>query len=406
MNVVLCTQIITKDNLNFERNCILLKIKIIFILIALCLILSILRGALMKKLNVLHLINNLSSGGAENALINYLNYDNNNINYLFRLSNISKNNVLLLEKNVVDLNPEATRRYGLFTFLKILRIAKTLKPDVIHAHLFPSFYFAAIISLFVKSKFVVTEHSLSNSRRSKAFRFIEKLIYSRFHSIISVSDEVRHSLSQWLNDNKKLNHKVIPNGINVKQFIDPEDYDLKQELSFKEDDIVIMVIARLTREKNLFVPIESMIHLPFNYKLVLVGDGHQESFIRDKIRELNLETRVRILGFRKNISSLLHNADIFLLPSKEEGFGISVLEAVASNRRILLSNIPTFISLYKEINPTYFEVDSSIDLAVKIKLSLSTSPNYSLYDKLINKYDIKNSVKMINELYQDLTKNL
>lgn len=360
----------------------------------------------MKQLKVLHLINNLSSGGAENALINYLNYDNNNINYLFRLSNISKNNILLKQKNVIDLNPEATLRYGLLTFIKLYQQVKANKPDIIHAHLFASFYIAAILSLFVKTKFVVTEHSLSNSRRKLGFKTIEKFIYSRFHSIISVSEEVSGSLSKWLNQNNKINLVVIPNAINIKHFLNPEKYDLKEELSLNEKDIIIMVVARLTKEKNLMVAIKSMTYLPLNYKLVLIGEGPQKPLLKDKIKELGLDAQVTMMGFRANIASLLSNADIFLLPSSEEGFGISVLEAVASKRRILLSDIPTFINLYKEINPIYFKVDSPSDLAIKIQLSLSTIPNNILYDTFLNKYDISNTVMMMNRLYHDLLNNL
>jgi glycosyltransferase involved in cell wall biosynthesis len=360
----------------------------------------------MKQLKILHIINDLSSGGAENALINYLNYDNNNINYLFRLSNISKNNIELDQYKIIDLNPNPKKNYGFLTFIKLLKQVRVTQPDIVHAHLFPSFYYASIISLFVKSHYLVSEHSISNSRRKPGFQKIEKLIYSRFHSIISVSDEVKKSLSNWLNSDTQKNHVVIPNGINTDYFLNSKRHDLRSELLFSSEDIIIMVVARLTKEKNLLVAIESIKYLSSIHKLVLVGEGPQADHLNRKIKELSLYNQVKMIGFRSNIKSLLLNADIFLLPSYEEGFGISVLEAVACKRRILLSNIPTFRSLYEEINPTYFEVDSPKDLAYKIKLSLSTKPSDTLYSNFLKKYDITNTVLKINEFYNNELENL
>jgi glycosyltransferase involved in cell wall biosynthesis len=356
----------------------------------------------MKKIKILHLINNLSSGGAENALINFLNYDNNNINYLFRLSSISKNNVELKETSVIDLNPNSKSGLKVSTFLRLLKAIKAIQPDVIHAHLFPSFYLAAILSILFKAKFVVTEHSISNSRRKIGFRTVERIVYSRFDSIISVSDTVRDSLTTWLKIKNRDKFIVIPNGIDTSRFQKSKKYNLIDELHLQLNDVVIMVVARLTLEKNLLVAIESMKYLPLNYRLVLVGEGPLEQILENKIQALNLEDQVTMLGFRPDVPELLHNADIFLLPSIQEGFGISVLEAIAMKRRIILSDIPSFLNQYREIDPIYFEVHSASDLARKIELSMTTIPNMFLYDAYLATYHINHIVTRINEFYREL----
>jgi glycosyltransferase involved in cell wall biosynthesis len=356
----------------------------------------------MKQLKILHIINDLSSGGAENALINYLNYDNNNINYLFRFSKISKNNIELDEDNTIDLNSNTKNGYSILTFLKLFKQTKAINPDIIHVHLFPSFYLAAILSFFYKSKFVVTEHSLSNSRRKVGFRTVEKIIYSRFDSIISVSEDVQASLTKWLRIKRKNKYLVIPNGIDIHRFQESKKYSLRDELKLTSSDVIIMLVARLSEEKNLIVAVESMQYLTSDYKLVLVGEGPLEDTLRNKIKDLNLKNQVSILGFRAYVSELLPNADVFLLPSLQEGFGISVLEAIARKRRIVLSDIPLFLNQYKEINPIYFEVHSPIDLARKIELSMLTIPNDKLYDEFLLKYDINKIVNKLNGFYRDL----
>jgi len=358
----------------------------------------------MRQLKILHIINNLTSGGAENALINYLNHNNDNINYLFLLSNIHKNNINLESKNAININ-QSSKFYPIKTIINLYRNIKTLRPDIIHAHLFPSFYIVAILSFFVRSKFVVTEHSLSNSRRRFFLRSIEKLIYSRFHSIISVSDEVRISLKEWLDDENHERYIVIPNGIDADRFKYNSSSKLRGELNFLENDVLIIIISRLTKEKNLTVAIDSLIYLPTNFKLVVVGEGPEKIKLNHRLRELQLIQRVFLLGFKENIPSLLVDADIFLLPSKEEGFGIAVLESIASMNRIVLSDIEIFKNLYKEINPLFFEVDSPKDLAEKLKISYSSKPNKEIYKKFLRKYNIKKIILKLNKHYFDLTKN-
>jgi len=94
------------------------------------------------------------------------------------------------------------------------------------------------------------------------------------------------------------------------------------------------------------------------------------------------------------------------LPSTQEGFGISILEAIALKRRIILSNIPLFLSQYKEIEPIYFKVKSPEDLARKIELSIKTMPNYKLYDDFISKYDMNVTLNKLNDFYCDLNESI
>ena len=354
----------------------------------------------MKDLKVLHIINNLSSGGAENALINYLNHDNNNTNYLFRLSAVEKNSIQLNTEKITDLNNY--KKKDLFSLLKLLKHAMNIKPDIVHAHLFPSFYYAALISFFINAKFITTEHSLNNNRRKRYMRGIEKVIYSRFSLIISVSLEVKKNLDDWVLVGSNKKHVVQPNGIDLNYIRGALKHDLRLELAFHESDVIIVSSSRLTKEKNLMVAIKAFKYLPKQFKLILIGEGPEENLLKDAVVNLNLENQVILLGYRSDVINLVKSADIFLLPSINEGFGISVLEAIAAHRRIVLSNIPTFVSIYSTISPTYFNVHSSIDLAEKLIASMGSEVNNSIYDNFILDYNMETTVNKLNTIYQNL----
>ena len=122
----------------------------------------------------------------------------------------------------------------------------------------------------------------------------------------------------------------------IHNFIDPTIYNraahpplLRQQLG---PGPIVMHISNFRRVKRVrdVVGIFAAINKQLPSWLVMVGDGPDRADAEDECRRLGLDERVHFLGKIDNVAPLLASADLFLLPSTSESFGLSALEALAS----------------------------------------------------------------------------
>lgn len=145
--------------------------------------------------------------------------------------------------------------------------------------------------------------------------------------------------------NKYLGNRafVIKNGIDSKRFAYSETIrNDKRTVLGVNGKIVFGHTGRLSPQKNqLFVlDVFYEIHKYCNNShLLLVGDGVLRKKIEDKIKKMELEDNVTLLGERLDIPEILQAMDVFLFPSEWEGLGISLIEAQASGLRCFVSDV-------------------------------------------------------------------
>ncbi len=132
---------------------------------------------------------------------------------------------------------------------------------------------------------------------------------------------------------------VLPNAVDVERFVPPADRDaLRRQLGW-EGHTVLLTVARLVERKGLdhvLMALRDARDLPENWLYVIGGKGPLEDRLREMVREMGLQDRVRFLGFvpDENLPGLYGAADLFIEPNREingdtEGFGIVFLEANA-----------------------------------------------------------------------------
>ena len=106
---------------------------------------------------------------------------------------------------------------------------------------------------------------------------------------------------------------------------------------------MIIGIGRLTRQKNFLLLIRAfkkiLIKYP-NYRLILLGEGEQEKFLIKEIIKLELQDKISLLGYQKNVYKYLLNSDCFILTSLWEDPGFVLIEAALANTLIISSNCP------------------------------------------------------------------
>jgi glycosyltransferase involved in cell wall biosynthesis len=136
--------------------------------------------------------------------------------------------------------------------------------------------------------------------------------------------------------------RLIPNAFQVDKFVwQPAIREKKRNELGIVDEIVFIDIARLSEQKNhiyLLRVFEEIKKILPNSFLLLAGAGESEKKIRQYIIEHNLSESVRMLGARSDAAELYQAADMFLFPSKYEGFGTVVIEAQMTNLPVIASD--------------------------------------------------------------------
>lgn len=302
-------------------------------------------------LKVLHIINNLGSGGAEKLIEEFLPLMNNIKGVKADVLLLTdKNNVFdkKLKENGVTVNVVPLRKiYSPFNILYIKKYIVERNYDVVHAHLFPTIYWTSIASKLIfknRPKFIITEHSTHNRRRGKCFLFyIEKFIYFNYDKIISINEMTQEKLIFWLKPKRKYLQKfaVIKNGININKFREAEPYNKKEiNSNFTESTRLVCMVGRLSKQKDQATLIKAMKNLPEDVHLLLIGEGPLKGKSKNLAKEEGVENRVHFLGFRNDVERLLKTCDIVVLSSNWEGFGLAAVEGMASGKPVLASDIP------------------------------------------------------------------
>ena len=361
------------------------------------------------KLRVLHIINSLETGGAEKLVLDTV--------------------PLLVKRghtvNVLLLNGKETPFFKSLTVLGcceifvlgksyynpfyILAIGKYLSEyDIVHAHLFPTQYFSAFAKLFfsVKTKLVFTEHSTTNTRLAKPiFKSLERFIYRQYNKVICITSNVKEVLVDKLSIPSDT-LCIIENGIKLDD-IQMATSRHRSEFGYQKDDVLLIMVAGFRKEKDQDTVIKALQLLPANYHLILVGDGERRNELMNLVGRLNVLERVRFLGARSDVPRILKLANIAVLSSHWEGFGLAAAEAMAAGIPVVASNVPG-LGQVVEGGGILFERENAEELAAILyrlitdrRLYLDTVNNGIQKAK---QYDIEKMVMKTEELYHTLIK--
>ncbi|GGZ70422.1 glycosyltransferase [Algibacter mikhailovii] len=297
-------------------------------------------------MKILQIINSLTAGGAEKLLVNaVIKYREQGlkVDILLLRSGDSPFLEILSEYNDIKIYSLGEEN-NVYSIKNIWKIKKYIKHyDVVHVHLFPSLYWVAIADMLTSSKkkykLVFTEHNTTNRRRSsKILTFFDKLLYHRYDNIISISDSVDLSLKEHLGKGFG-NISKIYNGIDLEEINLALAYSRK-DINFNDNQKLILQVSSFTPQKNQLTLIKSLKHLPDYFTLILVGDGPLRSECEKATKELDLADRVLFLGIRNDVPKLLKTVDVIVLSSHYEGLSLSSVEALASGKPFVASDVP------------------------------------------------------------------
>jgi glycosyltransferase involved in cell wall biosynthesis len=360
---------------------------------------------------VLYVINNLTSGGAEKLLLDLIPLINEK-------ENLAADILLLFDDNNVYYEPlqkkgvkvdivKFNKKYDLRNIFEIRRHIIMGNYDIVHAHTFPTQLWVALARMFFGDKnirFITTEHNTYNRRRGKFyFRLIEKFMYSRYDTIVSISEKTKDSLIDWIDPNKKsiYKHLVMENGIDLET--------IKNALPYKKCDLIdgmtadtklICMVGRFTEQKDQPALIRAVSKLPEDVHLVLAGEGPLMNDNKALAEKSGISERVHFLGFRNDVPGILKTVDIVVLSSHWEGFGLAAVEGMAAGKPLIASDVDGLREVVKGAG-ILFNTEEELKNAI-----ISLLNNNALYEEISQKcrdraerYDIKRMAEDLIKLY-------
>ncbi|MGM1055653.1 MAG: glycosyltransferase [Bacteroidota bacterium] len=165
-------------------------------------------------------------------------------------------------------------------------------------------------------------------------------LFKKYDQVFSVSMFVKRQLERKINNIKPiLFYNILP----IKEILKLSK--IGENYSDNQNEIKILTIGRLTEEKGFDIAIDVARRLKekdIHFKWYLIGDGTQKNALIQKTKLYDLENEIIFLGMKRNPYTYLKNCDIYVQPSRHEGFGISVSEAKIFNKPIVVTNIPGF----------------------------------------------------------------
>lgn len=215
----------------------------------------------------------------------------------------------------------------------IIRAVKEKNIDLVHVHDSSALTAALIASRsFPKDVKIM----LSRKRDKKIKRnFLGKLKYgnNRISKIVCVSNAVASIFDHVIKDQSKV--VTIYDGIDVQKFAGNTSKNLiHRELGFSDEIKMIGNVAALENQKDIITFVDAAAiakqnPAAKNLKFVVIGEGKERENIEKYIAEKNLQNDVFLLGFRKNVSELLPEFDVFMMSSISEGLPLTIYEAFA-----------------------------------------------------------------------------
>ena len=218
----------------------------------------------------------------------------------------------------------------------LLKLLRKEKPDYLIIHLLTSIPFSLLIFFNFKTKFILRISGLPK------LNFLRKFLWKIINKKITLVTCPSYETMDYIRNTKIFDEKKIvvlhDPIINISTILKKKDLSTKEK-NLKKD--YFLSIGRLTKQKNHTLLIDLFLHykkINKDYNLYILGEGEEEKFLKEKILRLELQDRVFLLGFKKNIYPYIMLSRAVISPSLWEDPGAVMIEAAFSNKIVLSSD--------------------------------------------------------------------
>lgn len=250
--------------------------------------------------------------------------------------------------------PELRREIGLFdliAFFKLFFIIRKIRPDIVHTHTAKAgtlgrlAAFLAGVPVKIHTFHGHVFHNYFSSTKTRLFIFIEKILGFFTDWVIAISETQRDEIVSIYKIVPGKKCKVIRLGFDFKEFLkDNLQGKIRKELGISTSAILVGIVGRLVEIKNhkLFFDAAKVLKDKFkdtDIKFLVIGDGKLREELEKYSYEIGLGDSVKFLGWRKDLGPIYADLDIVALTSLNEGTPVSLIEAMASGKPVVSTEV-------------------------------------------------------------------
>jgi len=234
--------------------------------------------------------------------------------------------------------------------VSIVRLLKKLSPALVHTHLIHGDLYGITAAKVAGIRAVVSsKHNDDAFRHNRFIRALNVRLNRNTDRIIAISEWVR----RFENEVEAVPLDKITTIHYGLEALRPaaSARSIREELGFTRQDVVLGIIARLVEQKGhrfLLEAFEKALAKNEKLRLVIVGEGALDTQLRRLVQKKGLDGAVRFTGYRTDVAEILDAVDIFVHPSLWEGFGLSILEAMAMGKPVIASRVSAIPELVED----------------------------------------------------------
>ncbi|WP_336953805.1 glycosyltransferase [Acinetobacter sp. AS167] len=296
-------------------------------------------------MKILYIITGLGGGGAEKVVAGLAD-EMSKLGHIVKIAYLRGQVVVCPENSQIELIYLGLENFKDFKFAckNYKKLLNEFKPDVVHSHMVHANIFTRILRIFYPiPKLICTAHSNNEGGKGRMFA------YRLTHHLSDLTTNVSQSASKSFEDLgavPKYGIQTIYNGINIDKFKkdDKSKVNIRSSFNIGTNELMLLAVGRLHEAKdypNLLQAVHLIIKrnlISTKVNLIIAGEGGLRSHLETMIAKLELGNNVQLIGRRNDIPQLMSAADIFVLSSSFEGFGLVVAEAMACETYVVATN--------------------------------------------------------------------
>jgi len=301
--------------------------------------------------------------------------------------------------------------YELALASKMVMVAKFEKLDLLHVHYaIPHASAAYMAREILKTEgiyvpFVTTLHGTDITLVGKDLSFAPVVTFAinQSDAVTAVSEDLKRATYQHFNIHKDI--RIIPNFVDVEKFKRQKKEHFKKAICPHNEKLIVHTSNfRAVKRVEDVIRVFEKLRKEVPAKLLLVGDGPERPKMEMLCRELQVCNDIRFLGKLDSVEEILSVADLFIMPSETESFGLAALEAMACEVPVISSNAGGLPELNINGETGFLSNVGDIDDMVKHAKIILDEKNLSTFKKnaleRARVFDLEKIVPQYIDLYQ------